>query len=75
MQKTFNVWVKKFAKADFNICSQMVEIYNKMEHIDKDNAAIDDAAGIYGCDVSQWLESLAMKEGEVKSFKLTLKEN
>lgn len=72
MQKTFNVWVKKCGN-EFLACSKKVERGAELV-----NAAQDEVNGgtlVYGCDVSRWLNSLALVDNQVKSFKLTLKEN
>ena len=78
MQKTFDVWVKRdhYDKTDFRICSKRVESgKNKLHKIDKNDDTVDVSANVYGCDVSHWLETLGIEEDEVKSFKLTFKEN
>jgi len=78
MKKTFNVWVKKLDKEEngFKICSKKtVSLNGKETKVDKDSYDIDFSAHVSSCDVSQWLETFDMKNGEVKSFKLTLKEN
>ncbi len=57
------------------VCSKIIDHAFELTEISADDDIIDDAAEIRGCDVSKWLETLNMEEGEVKSFKLTFKEN
>jgi len=74
MQKTFNVFVKKNIKC-FNVCSKKVGYYSDelMEINSRHTGVIDDSAEIKDCDVSQWLEKLDLKEGEVIEGQITFK--
>ena len=74
MQKTFNVWVRRDFGLSFTVCSKRVEKHGSKELIDS-GADFINSPEIRGCDVSQWLETLEMELGKVKSFKLTFKEN
>jgi len=68
MQKTFNVWVKR-GGIGFKVCSKSITD-------DIHSEATDYGSFVGACDVSDWfLETLRLKEGEVKSFKLTFKED
>jgi len=75
MEKTFDVWVKKIVDGEFMICSKKIkhEITEELVNVAQDE--VDTGSIVCGCNVSQWLETLDMEEDEVKSFKLTLKEN
>jgi len=73
-QKTFDVWVKNDWGGDFRICSKRSYI-NGDKLIDKDSAVVVHGSIVGGCDVSEWIGALDIKEGEVRSFKLTFKEN
>lgn len=75
MQKTFNVWVMGGEFHAFTICSKMVDALDGLEEIDADDVTIKDGAEVRACDVGQWLETFGIKNGEVRSFKLTLTEN
>ncbi len=77
MQKTFNVWVKRYGYPSFWVCShQVIGDGNRLTKIDKDDSIIHtDGAMVHGCDISKWLKTFDMEINEVRSFKLTLTVN
>ena len=77
MQKTFNVWVKNDV-AEFRVCSKKVNVNSvdtELRKVCANDSIVACGTEIRGCDVSQWLETFYMKGGEVRSFKITFKEN
>ncbi len=79
MEKTFDVWVKNWGDAGFRICSKIIEETdsNKLRTVklEKGDLAVDGAACVRWCDVSHWLETVGLKDNEVKEAKITLKIN
>jgi len=74
MQKTFNVWVKNGDwEHEFQVCSKKIERKLRLIEIGPDDEIIDFGAEIRGCDVSQWLETLNLKQGEVIEAQVTFK--
>lgn len=73
MQKTFNVFVKRISDDEFKVCSKRILAHDRLSTIDKNSETIDIAATVAGCDVSQWLETLGLKEDEVIEGQITFK--
>lgn len=76
MQKTFNVWVRRDGSGRaFTICSKKIMFSDGSNPVSIDSASPiirTDGAEVRACDVSQWLKTLNIERGEIKSFKLIL---
>jgi len=76
MQKTFNVWVKNYKATYFSVCSKRIECEDSknLRNVQSSQTdTIDCGSQIVACDVSQWLETLNMEEGEVREAQVTFK--
>lgn len=75
MQKTFNVFIKN--KSDsFRICSKKVQdVANKyiFRIVQIDDEIINSGTPVHGCDVSEFLKTLGLKDEEVIEAKVTFK--
>jgi len=75
MQKTFDVFIKKteYGGDEFRVCSKRVSKNGTFVNINKNDNSINHSANIVGCDVSEFLETLGLKDEEVIEAKVTFK--